>query len=150
MQMRVLFFCGILPLLCLTPVLADEKPVPKKPAALLTERDLPDNVQVRLVAARRSEERTVHLIAKFVTTDKEKREILVVFHTTVATPHERTLMSLVEACVGGCGPGAGPAWRPAEAEAVFSIPKEGVTFHVRNRQGYDKCYLVSLKLKKGE
>src|SRR5262245_38333700 len=86
----------------------------------LTERDLPDNVKVRLVAARRSESRTVHLIAKFVTMDKEKREILVAFHTRVATPHERTLMNLVEAGVGGCGPGAGPDWRPAEVEAVFS------------------------------
>jgi hypothetical protein len=135
-------------LLCLTPVLADEKPVAGKPAAPLTEKDLPDNVKVRLVAACRSTNRTVQLIAKFVTADKEKREILVEFHTTVATPHERTLMNLVEACVGGCGPGAGPEWRPAEAEAVFSIPKEGATF--RNRKDYDKCYLVSLKLKKGE
>jgi hypothetical protein len=120
-------------------VLADES---------LTERQLPDNVKARLIAARRSPQRTVHLVAKFETMDKDKREILVEFHSTVATPHERTLMNLVEACVGGCGPGAGPTWRQAEVEAVFSIPKEGVRY--LDREGYVKCYLVSMKLRKGD
>lgn len=111
----------------------------------LTERELPDNVQARLVAARRSPERTVQLVAKFETLDKKPREIVVEFHSTVATPHERTLMNLVEACVGGCGPGAGPEWRPTAAEAVFSIPKTGARY--KESQAYEKCYLVSLKWK---
>jgi hypothetical protein len=114
----------------------------------LKETDLTDNVKVRLVAARRGETRTVPLIAKFVTLDKEKREILVQFpsHASyVATPHERTLMNLVEAGVGGCGPGSGPEWTKAEVQVVFSIPKGGVDG--LNRKDYEKCYLVSLKLK---
>lgn len=114
----------------------------------LTERDLTDNVKARLVAARRSKDRTVHLIAKFETRDEEKRQILVEFHSTVATPHERMLMNLVEACVGGCGPGAGPEWRAAEVEAMFSIPTNGADFS--NRKDYEKCYLLFLKFKKDD
>src|SRR5947208_1288172 len=111
------------------PVLADE---PLKP-------DLTNNVTVRLVAVRRSEARSNNLIAKFETEGKDKREVVIHFPPNQATPHERTLIALVEACAGGREAAGGLKWKSAEVEAVFSIPKAGIAGS--DRKEYAKCYL---------
>ena len=112
----------------------------------LAEGELADNVQARLVAVRRSQGRAHNLIAKFETEGKDQRELVVHFPPNQTTPHERTLMALVESCTGGNSAGD-LKWRSAELEAVFSIPKAGIVGN--DRKEYAKCYLVSLKLKKG-
>ncbi len=133
-------------LLSLAVALLASGPVSQAVGQPVLESDLKDNVKAKLVAVRRSQDRTFHLVAKFETLGKEKRELLVEFHSNSATPHERTLMTLVEAATGERVNDV--EWTPSRVDAVFSLPQGGM---VRNdRKFYEKCYLVHLKIKKGE
>ena len=129
--------------LSLVGVLLAFGPVSQAVGQPVLESDLKDNVEARLVAVRRSQARTFHLVAKFETLGKEKRELLVEFHSGTATPHERTLMTLVEEATGGRVNDV--EWMPSRIEAVFSLPKAGIVRN--NRKDYEKCYLVRLKIK---
>ena len=103
--------------------------------------DLKDNVEVRLVAARNSRERTHHVVAKFETTDKDRREIEVEFPSGDYTTHDRTLMSVLCHCMGWERPVAHNAWEDAKVKAIFSVPRDG--------KGLEKCFLISFVENKG-
>src|SRR5262245_34682641 len=104
------------------------------------------NVEVRLVAARTSDARTQHLIAKFETRDKARAEILVHFPAHSFTTHENTLMRLIMGCVER-DPGAG-GWRPVKGavEAVFSVPGGHAGASVTDGDALERCFLVSLEI----
>jgi hypothetical protein len=117
------------------------------PADPVRTGELQGNVKVRLVAARTSEARTQHLIAKFETRDKDRTEILVQFPAHSFTTHETTLMHLITVGVKR-SPEAG-GWQPAkgQVEAVFSVPASWAGARGNGNDSLERCFLVSLEVK---
>jgi hypothetical protein len=120
---------------------------PKQPAQDDPPRNVetvPGHVTARLVAARNSLERTHQLVVKFETLDKEPREIVLEFPSGDYTPHQRTLMAVVCACMGWEHPVSHTKWEEAKVKALFAIPKDVVAEPGR---GVDNCFLLSLEPK---
>ena len=111
-------------------------------------RELKDNVRVRLVAARVSETRGRYLIAKVETTEMEPKVLQIYFPAHSFTTHEQTLRAVIQSCCGGLEKPDKDGWFPATAEAIFSVPKEGAKPGAYSR--LEKCFLVSLHLRKGK
>ncbi len=125
---------------------AGEKPAREKPILV---RDLESNVRVRLVGARHSERRGRNLVAKFETLEKEPTVRVIDFPAHTFTTHEQTLRAVITGCVDmhDSDPDEN-GWHPAKADAFFSIPKEDAPREAGRYSQLDKCFLVSLKLKK--
>jgi hypothetical protein len=108
--------------------------------------DLSRNVKARLVGAKRSQGRAAHLIARFETIDKERREIHIVFPAHSFTTHEATLKAIIVSCSDWGDAADHSEWGRVRGEVIFSIPEKGA--HFSGGQGVkslDHCYLVSLK-----
>ena len=116
---------------------AEEKPV--------RAHDLKDNVRVRLVAARTSETRGQNLIAKVETREEEPKTILIRFPAHGFTAHEQTLWAVIQSCVEWDKQDEN-GWSRVEAEAIFSMPKDGAKRETKPYSDLEKCYLVSLRL----
>ena len=128
--MRLLFVLGpAAALVSLFPAAAGAGELPKA-------TDLKDNVEARLVSARNSQKRTHHLVAKFETTDSDRREIVVEFPSGDYTTHDRTLIAVLCHCMGWEQSVAHDSWADAKVKAVFSVPRDG--------KSLERCFLISL------
>src|SRR5262249_328499 len=105
-----------------------------------------DNVKVRLVAARNSQERTHHLVLKCETLDKDRREIMVEFPTGDYTPPDLTLIAVLCTAMGWERSVSHSRWEEPKMEAIFSVPKDGVG----TSGNLANCYLISLKPKENK
>ena len=116
--------------------LANPVAAPARAGELPKATDLRDNVEVRLVSARNSADRTHHLMARFETTGTERREIVVEFPAGDYTTHNRTLIAVLCHCMGWEQSAAHDSWEDAKVKAVFSVPRDG--------KGLERCFLISL------
>ena len=126
--------------------LADDKPKADKAAPTLVH-ELKDNVRMRLVGVRFSQARAHNLIVKFETLDKAPAARVLHFPPGSLTVNEETLRTVVMSCVDLDGRADAEGWFAPHTKAIFSVPKEDP----RDRGEYhpfEKCFLVSLKLKK--
>jgi hypothetical protein len=125
-------------LLVIGPVRADDKPV--------LVRDLKENVRAVLVGARHSKTRGRYLIVRLKTVEKEPKVIHVAFPAHSFTTHEQTLRAAVLACVDLTNRDA-DGWSPAEAEAIFSVPRDDAKGPPGRYSRLERCCLLSLRLR---
>jgi hypothetical protein len=90
-------------------------------------KDLTENFQVKLLAAKISETRGQYLIAKFLETSPKSgrgREFVVAFPAHSFTPHEQTIIAVIKSCVAWDSSKDPYEFHEATGEVIFSIPKD--------------------------
>jgi uncharacterized protein len=103
--------------------------------------------QVQLVAIKRSNYCGQNLIAKFIDlSDKDRKELSVIFPCHSFTTHEVTLMQIMESCVQMGDITRCNDWRKAKMEVVFSIPTDAGDYH-GDSEHYDQWVLEHIKTK---
>jgi len=110
--------------------------------------EISGNVKARLTAAKRSQGRAAHLIARFETLDEARREVTIVFPAHSFTTHEATLKAIILSCSDWGNAADDSNWGRVKGEVIFSIPAKGAHFSAGGPgvKSLDHCYLVSLKL----
>jgi hypothetical protein len=122
---------------------------------VLTAKVTPDNMEVRLIAAKIDNTRGGFLHAKFVPLKGEGKEIEVRFPGHTFTTHETTIMQIIYSGTGVRefhrkphtrnikDAGKDTEWSEASINVVFSIPKDlRATWN-----DYSHWYLVSMKIR---
>ena len=116
-------------------------------AQRLETKDLVENIKVRLVAVAISRTRGQNLVAKLIVLNPESRkneEIIVRFPSHSHTPHETTLMNIIDSCTDWSLPESIYEWHRAKMNIVFSVPKDAGGYN-GDSQYYDRWFVISIK-----
>ncbi len=107
----------------------------------LLTKDIVGNRQVRLISAWTSNKRGQNLMAKFATVDeRHPEEFQIEFPAHCHSPHETTLMKIVQSSVDWSEPNAADQPHMALVDVVFSIPADSKGYVT----DYEKWWLVSI------
>jgi len=142
-------FAAVLVLVVLWPTAA----APQEPGAPVRPGDLKDNVKVRLVGRQHSDDRSQTVAYEFETLGEDRKVVWFEFRPGGAsTPHTRTLSAVMNGCLGPDKEVDNKEelirFKVKDGvEAIFSLPKDGIHAYGARDEVYERCYLVSLKIR---